>query len=634
MRQWGWVAVLVLGAGPAVARDNPLVARLEALGGAPCEMSALTCVTITVPRDHFSNAPETLDVAFAVAPATEPSQGVLLYVVGGPGGSGLGLADSYLSAFDPAMLAQLDVVMFDQRGMGASGAVECPQAQGMFDTAPLSAGAPEAALAAARRYVDDCVAEMANPDLLPFLGTGQAIRDVEAFRQAIGAPKLWAFGESYGTQFVQTYAAVFPEAVAGVILDGTVDLTLSFRDYYVSYAGAAERILERVFAACDSAPDCAADLPGGAAAAHDRLAAALGKAPMVVTLPLGDGSTAARELTGAMLETNAFYALYSPEGRAAYLRALSAADAGDGVPMLRLALANLSLDPATGEGIPDPTWFGAAYYGVTCKDYAEGTGDPAVDGPAVMDDAAAHAATGVRMPRIFFAERLVCALWPSRGVVARPEPYAGGDWPTVVLNADMDPITPAAMAYAVADAAANSHLVVMQGGPHVIWGRGLACPDATMTALLTEGVLPPAKVMLCEQDFVTAHVPRLPALDGPLEAARAVADEIFQYPELAGWDGWEDLSFGCNHGGRFRILAHESASPLAFDGCALWPDVVVDGTGFWTLAGTVEDGVALDITVSGRVEGRLVWQRGDVTEAETVSGTWNGAAFATPRPLP
>ena len=78
---------------PALAQDadpNPLAATIAALGAGPCDVGELTCVTIPVPRDHFANdQSETLDITFAVSLATKPSKGVLIYVVGGPGGSGL-----------------------------------------------------------------------------------------------------------------------------------------------------------------------------------------------------------------------------------------------------------------------------------------------------------------------------------------------------------------------------------------------------------------------------------------------------------------------------------------------------------------------------------------------------------------
>ena len=68
---------------------------------------------------------------------------------------------------------------------------------------------------------------MGNPDILPYLGTQQAVEDLERFRQIMQDDKLWLYGESYGTQYAQTYAAAHGDHLAGLILDGTVDLTLS-----------------------------------------------------------------------------------------------------------------------------------------------------------------------------------------------------------------------------------------------------------------------------------------------------------------------------------------------------------------------------------------------------------------------
>ena len=70
--------------------------------------------------------------------------------------------------------------------------------------------------------------------------------------------------------------------------------------------------------------------------------------------------------------------------------------------------------------------------------------------------------------RSYFAERLACAYWPKRGPTERPKPYAGGKFPTLILNADTDPITPITMSYSVLDHAKNAALVVMKNGPHVI----------------------------------------------------------------------------------------------------------------------------------------------------------------------
>lgn len=52
------------------------------------------------------------------------------------------------------------------------------------------------AYAITQAYATDCIAEYPAPDLVPYVDTNQAIRDIEDFRLAIGAPKIWIYGES------------------------------------------------------------------------------------------------------------------------------------------------------------------------------------------------------------------------------------------------------------------------------------------------------------------------------------------------------------------------------------------------------------------------------------------------------
>ena len=52
------------------------------------------------------------------------------------------------------------------------------------------------AYAITQAYATDCIAEYPTIDLIPFVDTNQAIRDIEESRLAIGAPKIWIYGES------------------------------------------------------------------------------------------------------------------------------------------------------------------------------------------------------------------------------------------------------------------------------------------------------------------------------------------------------------------------------------------------------------------------------------------------------
>jgi pimeloyl-ACP methyl ester carboxylesterase len=605
----------------------------------PCELSNLACTTMTLPLDPRGNDPDqTIDITFALAFANVESRGIMFYFVGGPGGSGLASADNYLSAFDVSLTDYTDVVFVDQRGTGPDHGLTCPVAQARFDIAPATLDDPDGVIATAKAYVTDCIAELDADALLPVVKTDVAIQDFEAFRQAIGAPKVWLYGESYGTQVVQAYAAAYPDAVTGVIVDGVVDLNLSAEGFYRSYTLAAEILLAETLAACADIADCRDDMAGDAAEVYDALYAKLAKGPAMVPITLGDGTQTQRQLTTGLLEANAFYALYSPDGRTEFLRALAAASKGNLWPMLQLGYVNMYVDAETEAGISDPSWSGAAYYAITCSDYGSGFGTADERANKILDEARALAPQAPRLLRSYYIERIACAYWPHQGPETRPEPFAGGDWPTLVLNGDHDPITPITMAYSVLDNAQNAYGVFMQGGPHVIWGRGFACPDTIVQALLYDGTLPVAREQICKQDPIgdyTAMTLTNPAeLADAFTVAKSVEIELTQFLPLNSWDGIDPRTFGCQHGGTLTAATTDRGTDYTFKECRFWPGLAVTGTGIEIAMDEADDGLTLTLAVSGARSGDIVYTYSDVDEAWRFSGTWSGLPVALPRGLP
>jgi pimeloyl-ACP methyl ester carboxylesterase len=631
-----FVLALALLASPTSAQTSLFDATVG-MELVPCDLSALSCTTMTLPMDHMANDPtQTIDITFALSFASVESKGILFYIVGGPGGSGLASAESYLSSFDERLTQYMDVVFVDQRGTGPVHGLACPTAQAIFDRADVSIRDPGGAKAVAQTYVKDCTAELGRDDLLPFVNSDQAIRDSEAFRQAIGSPKVWLYGESYGTQFVQAYATLFPDAVKGVVLDGVVDLNLDSEGFYRRYVRASEAILAETFVACDSDAACRSDLGGDAAAAYDALASRLADRPIPLSFTRADGSVTTRELTLGLLEANAFYALYSPEGRAGFLRVLAAAHRGNLVPMLGLGYSNMYIDPETEAGLEDTGWFSAAYYAITCTDYDSGPGTPDKRAQAIMSEAQAFSPQAPRLLRSYFMERLVCAYWPHQGPPSRPAPYAGGYWPTLVLNGTADPITPASMAYSVFDTARNAFSVTMKNGPHVIWGRGMACPDAMVYDLLIDGTLPATQEQQCKQDFLGSYTPLTlgDATEGtdPVEVARAVYTELYQNVRLGNWDGLHPLTIGCDFGGTLTAASGDAGGiTYSFDACRLWADLTVSGSGVESTLGEDSDSIILTLKITGRDTGDIVYSYSIANEAWSIKGTWNGQPAALTR---
>src|SRR5688572_8020765 len=113
-----------------VPSEGPQIApKLEELGGVACEENPdFTCVTIEVPLNHFDAAnTEMLDVVFAVSPASGVRYGMLVMAFpGGPGGEGI--STGFLDWFSEGILEHYDIVYFDQRGLGLSNPLECPNA--------------------------------------------------------------------------------------------------------------------------------------------------------------------------------------------------------------------------------------------------------------------------------------------------------------------------------------------------------------------------------------------------------------------------------------------------------------------------------------------------------------------------
>src|SRR5215211_3799941 len=95
---------------------------LDDLGGVPCfEWSYFTCVTIDIPLNHFDPTDtRTIPVVFAVLPASGERKGMFVTATGGPGTSGVLLADSYSAGFDPSILQAFVTLRFDERAMDRS----------------------------------------------------------------------------------------------------------------------------------------------------------------------------------------------------------------------------------------------------------------------------------------------------------------------------------------------------------------------------------------------------------------------------------------------------------------------------------------------------------------------------------
>jgi pimeloyl-ACP methyl ester carboxylesterase len=605
--------------------------RLQLPAGEPCPNDSIfTCITIDVPLDHFNPADtRTIPVVFAVLPAAGIRKGMFVVATGGPGTSGVLSADYYSSGYDSRIFESFDIVFFDQRGMGLSGGLTCPIAANEYyqsDGRGLTPKQEKALKKTARTFARDCVNELSNPELLLYLGTEQAVEDLELFRRLVGDEKFWLYGESYGSQYAQMYAAAHPEHLAGLILDGTVDLTYSGIEFYTQQAQAFNDTLVATLSACNEDPACLEDMHGDAIQAYDALAARLSRQPISFKFPLPSGGFANRKFTFSDLEFVAASQMYGESDRMMFTRALAAYTSNaDIVPLARLLYIDLGVDPQMLEVIPDPSWSDAIFYGVECQDYGYPGSSPEERAELYLDAADPIEASVPRLASVIYGD-LPCAYWPhASSELTRPEYLVAEGIPTLVLGATADPATPVHHGIKVYEHLADGYLITQEGGPHVIFGYGNECPDALVTDFLVKDDVPAQRETICEgfvaDDYALIAPRDASEFESLLEALTSIETEISYLPEYYYWDGFELASAGCTYGGVLSFAYNGSGSKSLFtlEKCAFTRNFIMTGNGFYNFN---TDRFVLEVATTGRWQCDLRYVRNG--DRIRITGKCNG----------
>ena len=616
---------------------SPNPSRSPATGGTgytfvkkeKCPKSRFECVTLSVPRDHTVRGGPNWDLTFAIQRATGTRLGTFVTVTGGPGYSGLAAAESYTDAFDPTVPEHYDMVFFDQRGVGLSHEIQCPSATAVYyaDTSdPADPAQRPAVAAAAKTYVDGCLKESkADPADLPYYATTQAIEDLEAFRDYLGADQLMLYGESYGTQFAQTYAAAHPDRIKALFIDGPVDLVPDAITYYTEGARAFDDVLHDTLQACRAVVACRADVKGAdPLAAYDALAAKLDVGPLSYRFPTAKGTFIDRKLTLTDLENLAYAYAYGPDDRSQFLRDLAAATQGDYIPMARAAYDSIVVDPETLEAIPDPTYSDAMYYATECQDYAFylGAGSPEARLNAWLDAGEKLGINKLRLGSTFYGD-IPCVYWPAQPKSdARPKAIVDPPYPTFILTATADVATPIANAMRLFGRLKDAYLLEAIGGDHVIFGRGDECPDRIITDYLVSGTLPATRVTTCPNQVIDPYVPTARA--GAAQYRDALALMSSMEDQITASDDYtyrldaDPITMGCDRGGTLTYQPVAGGTRLTLRSCTFTNGAPMTG------AGRIDDNAGtfrLTVRLYGR--NRLTYFD-DANGVKSVKGVFRG----------
>ncbi|MFF8997572.1 alpha/beta hydrolase [Streptomyces achromogenes] len=432
----------------------------------------LQCASVRVPLDHADPAGRQITLALSRVPHTaRTSEGPLLVNPGGPGGSGLELAGFVASALPGSVAARYDVIGFDPRGVGRSTpALTC--APGHFaaprpDSVPATPALERANLDRARSFAGACGRRYA--DVLPYLDTVSAARDLDVVRRALGAPRISYFGYSYGTYLGAVYAKLYPGRVHRLVLDSVVDPAGVWYEDNLAQDHAFDdrhRALMAWIARHDAVYGLGTD-PARVEARWYAMRAALAREP-------AGGRVGAAELEDTFTP-GGYYDGYWPrlaEAFAAYVRR------GATGPLLAAYDRLAAVDAEGDNGY-------SVYTAVQCRDAPW----PRDWNRWRADTWAAHAKAPVMAWNNTWYNA-PCAFWPAAPL--RPVDIAGDALPPALLfQATGDAATPYAGGVAVHRLLARSSLVVEQGGGnHGITLSGNACLDRYLAAYLADGTVP------------------------------------------------------------------------------------------------------------------------------------------------
>jgi pimeloyl-ACP methyl ester carboxylesterase len=569
-----------------------------------CGSPALECAAVEVPVDHAVGAASgSFRLVYGVHHAFGDRVGTLVVAVGGPGASGLGSADGRIDSFDPELLNRYDIVFWDQRGIGRSDGHDCPIAGGLYSAVETTADT-------ARKFVDACLKEAdTGTSGLARYATVQAAEDLESIREQLGLDRFALYGESYGTELAQIYAAAHPDRLSALILDGAVDLTLSANDFWSAATRSFDRSLRATFDDCAGNAPCATDV-ADPAAAYDRLIRRLDGGDRTVEFADPDGVVRGHGLSHDGVESAVDSLLYEPAGRMLIQRAIAASGQGDDVPIAKLA--NLF-----GPGISPVSVF--AYHAVLCADYRVSPTGDVHDVDAVLVNGQRTGALSARTDEIYLAQ-VPCLFWPVQPASgARPPALTDLPAPIVVLTATLDPITPVELGRAIAERAPDGYLVETAGGAHVTFGRGDECVDQPVLRLLIDGRPPPSRVVSCEgvvaEDYVPLSTLRARDFSDALDAMSSVERELIADPLYTFWDATGSIRIGCRFGGTVGITNGFAGTTFSFDDCEMADGMALNGSGDFDEEASR---MSLDVTFEG---GSLEYTSGD---ERSVVGTFRG----------
>ncbi|MCW3019047.1 MAG: alpha/beta hydrolase [Solirubrobacterales bacterium] len=431
-----------------------------------------------VPLERSGAVPGTISLSVERKLAgAAPSRDAVVALAGGPGQAALPLGEFIAQAIAPA-LSSRDLLVFDQRGTGASDPLSCPALE-VFS------------LQSASQLFEECASEI-GPARGAFT-TEESVQDIEALRQAGGYEKLVLYGTSYGTKVALEYAERYPQHVEALVLDSVVPAE-GAEPFEIPTFQAIGGVLGEICAngAC-------AGISSDALADVAKLAAQLRSRPLSGSVYDGSGKRHSSTLDATGLLDVLEAGDLNPALRALLPAAVRSALERDPDPLLRLELLSEGLIPNVpreGASVESAPSVDEALFATTSCEEAPFPWQRGAGRETRLSEALAylHAQPSSDFypfdPSIAYTNSLVpdCAGWPDASP-APPSPGALPNVPTLILSGEQDLRTPTAYARRVAALIPDAQLLLVPFTGHSVLGSDLSdCSALAVKAFFAGGV--------------------------------------------------------------------------------------------------------------------------------------------------
>lgn len=449
---------------PAAAAPTPVTTGVPRFEAGPCvyeladgvqEGANVTCGFAIVPERRGANNGKTIRLPVAVykslspTPAAEP----IVLLAGGPRQSGQVFANllNPENAFYRQVLANNDVVFFDQRGIGdAQPSLACTElgATSLSQLPLLRAFQESQFVMAINRCRDRLVGQ--GIDLTGYTTTENAA-DVNDIRRVLGYERINIVGASYGTELGLAVARDFPQTVRTNGLVSIVPIQIS---WFFEPPQSFDRALNELFRDCAANAACNAANPD-LRAAFQRAVARLNATPVLI--PLKDpasGRTVEVPLTGTDFTAVLFQFFYATT-LAPFLPDMITRTARGDTVWLQNLLPLILQDGGDGIAL-------GMHFSIVCSKNAS---QERLERALAADEGILPEVRAALEPQVkdYYT---ICSTWPSRGADPKGDVPATSDRPTVLISGQFDPITPPSYADLAKQTLSNATSVTLPGAGH------------------------------------------------------------------------------------------------------------------------------------------------------------------------